>query len=62
MDMDKLRKKAAKAAKGGKRKKCCRSKPRCKGCPVVLHRLNKGGCLELDDAALKKALKKARAY
>jgi len=29
---------------------------------VVLHRLTKGGCLELDDAALRKALKKARAH
>jgi len=56
--MDKLRKKAS---KGGK-KKCCRSKKRCKICPVVIHRLRKSGAFELDDAALAKALKKARKW
>lgn len=43
------------------KKKCCRSTPRCKGCPVVLMRaarLNDAGVTGKD---LKKALKKARA-
>jgi hypothetical protein len=43
------------------KKKCCRSTPRCKGCPVLLMRaarLNEAGVTGKD---LKKALKKARA-
>jgi len=43
------------------KKKCCRSTPRCKGCPVVLMRaarLSEAGVTGKD---LKKALKKARA-
>ncbi|MFC5140846.1 hypothetical protein ACFPK1_21605 [Actinomycetospora rhizophila] len=43
------------------KKKCCRSTPRCKGCPVLLMRaarLTEAGVTGKD---LKKALKKARA-
>lgn len=43
------------------KKKCCRSRPRCKSCPVLLmraSRLNEAGVTGKD---LKKALKKARA-
>lgn len=43
------------------KKKCCRSSPRCKGCPVLLlqaARLSEAGVSGKD---LKKALKKARA-
>lgn len=47
---------------GSTKKKCCRSKPRCKKCPTVLHRLRKQGALRLDDAALKAALIKARKW
>ena len=49
------------ALKVGK-KKCCRSKKRCKTCPVVLHRLRKSGALKLDDKALAKALANARKW
>lgn len=57
MDMAKFRRKAA---KGKAKKKCCKDKPRCKSCPVVLKRLEKANAFELDDASLKKALKHAR--
>jgi len=43
------------------KKQCCRSSPRCKGCPVLLMRaarLQESGVTGKD---LKKALKKARA-
>lgn len=43
------------------KKQCCRSTPRCKGCPVLLMRaarLQEAGVTGKD---LKKALKKARA-
>jgi len=47
---------------GGKvKKKCCRSRPRCKRCPVVALRLERAGAASLAGKALKKALKKARA-
>ncbi|XGP84275.1 hypothetical protein ABMV07_04955 [Corynebacterium belfantii] len=59
MDLAKLR---SKAAKGKHKNKCCKSNPRCKSCPVVLHRLKKSGALKLDDAALKRALIKARKW
>ena len=56
VDMMKMRRKAA---KGGK-KKCCRSRRRCKLCPVVLKRLEKAHAFDLDDAALEKVWAKAR--
>lgn len=49
-----------KVAKGKAKKKCCKSKPRCKTCPVVLKRLSKIDAFSLDDAELAKALKAAR--
>jgi hypothetical protein len=49
--------------------KCCKDKPRCKRCPVVLKKLEKAGFGErlpngryvFDDGVPKKALKAARA-
>ena len=38
------------------------SKPRCKKCPTVMHRLAKQNALQLDDAALKAALLKSRMW
>jgi hypothetical protein len=44
--------KNSKAPKGAKvakaKKKCCKDKPRCKQCPVVLMRLEKMGYAEQD--------------
>ncbi|MCZ9308834.1 hypothetical protein ACUY3K_06835 [Corynebacterium uberis] len=63
---DKQRKKMAKVrrqlASGKTKKKCCRSDPRCRTCPTVVHRLKRCGALELDDRALAKAVKKARKW
>jgi hypothetical protein len=50
------------------KKGCCRSKPRCKRCPVVVKRLVKGGLAErradgfvvISPALTKKQLKVAR--
>lgn len=50
------------------KKKCCRSKPRCKRCPVVLKRLSQRGFAErrtdgryvIVDVLKKKDLKEAR--
>ncbi|QGU04082.1 hypothetical protein [Corynebacterium comes] len=62
------KKKAAKkqkvvSAEGWKtKKKCCRSNPRCKKCPVVYSRLVKAGAFEGDAAELKKQLKLARRW
>ena len=46
--------KNSKAPKGAKvakaKKKCCKDKPRCAECPVVLMRLEKMGYAERDDA------------
>lgn len=44
------------------KRKCCRSDPRCKRCPVVYHRLLKSGALELEGKALKQAWKEARRW
>ncbi|KAA8720869.1 hypothetical protein [Corynebacterium spheniscorum] len=44
------------------KKKCCRSKPRCKSCPVVYTRLLKSGAFERDDPNLAKLLKEARKW
>lgn len=43
------------------KKKCCRSNPRCKKCPVVLTRLVKAGAFD-DGAAFKEHLKLARRW
>lgn len=42
--------------------RCCRSNPRCKKCPTVIHRLQKQNALALDDAALRAALVKSRMW
>jgi hypothetical protein len=46
---------------GKVKKKCCRSKPRCRRCPVVALRLAKAGAETLTGKDLKRALKRARA-
>ena len=48
---------------GAKRvkKKCCRSTPRCKGCPVVLMRAARAAESGLTGKDLAKAVKRARA-
>jgi hypothetical protein len=43
------------------KKQCCRSSPRCKGCPVVLMRAARLAEAGVSGKDLKKALKKARA-
>lgn len=51
------------------KKKCCKDKPRCKKCPVVLKRIADCGCAErldrrtyvVDKKIPKKILKTARA-
>ncbi len=51
------------------KKKCCKDKPRCKKCPVVLKRLADHGCAErldrrrydVDKKVPKRILKEARA-
>lgn len=54
---------AAAALLGAKKikKKCCRSRPRCKGCPVVLMRTTRLQESGLTGKDLKKAVKRARA-
>lgn len=51
------------AITGAKRakKKCCRSTPRCRGCPVVLMRAAKAAEAGLTGKDLAKAVKRARA-
>lgn len=51
------------ALTGAKRakKKCCRSTPRCRGCPVVLMRAAKAAEAGLTGKDLAKAVKRARA-
>lgn len=50
--------KNSKAAKGVRvakaKKKCCKDKPRCAACPVVLMRLEKMGYAERDEAKPRK--------
>jgi hypothetical protein len=55
--------KRACAITGAKRvkKKCCRSTPRCKGCPVVLMRAARAAESGLTGKDLAKAVKRARA-
>jgi hypothetical protein len=43
------------------KKQCCRSSPRCKGCPVMLMRAARLADAGVSGKDLKKALKKARA-
>jgi hypothetical protein len=46
---------------GKVKKKCCRSRPRCRKCPVVATRLAKAGAHDLTGTDLKRAVKRARA-
>jgi len=43
------------------KKQCCRSSPRCKGCPVLLMRAARLADAGVSGKDLKKALKRARA-
>jgi hypothetical protein len=60
---DRLSPQQACAITGAKRikKKCCRSTPRCKGCPVVLMRAARAAESGLTGKDLAKAVKRARA-
>ncbi len=42
------------------KKKCCRSKPRCKKCPLVLHKVHKAELMGLRGKELEKVYKRAR--
>ena len=42
------------------KKKCCRSKPRCKRCPVVLHQVRKAERNGIRGKDLTKVFKRAR--
>ena len=42
------------------KKKCCRSKPRCKRCPLVLHKVQKAQRAGVEGKDLLKVFKRAR--
>jgi hypothetical protein len=42
------------------KKKCCRSRPRCKRCPLVLHKVRKAELLGIRGKELAKIFKRAR--
>ena len=42
------------------KKKCCRSKPRCKRCPVVLNKVRKAELSGVRGKELSKVFKRAR--
>jgi hypothetical protein len=42
------------------KKKCCRSKPRCKRCPLVLHKVQKAADAGLKGKELERVHKRAR--
>lgn len=42
------------------KKKCCRSKPRCKRCPLVLHKVHKAELTGIRGKELEKVFKRAR--
>ena len=42
------------------KKKCCRSKPRCKKCPLVLHKVHKAELVGIRGKELDKVFKRAR--
>ncbi|RDH77837.1 hypothetical protein DVS77_13330 [Mycolicibacterium moriokaense] len=52
--------KASKLADLKPKKKCCRSKPRCKKCPVVLHRVRKAERNGIQGKQLIKVYQRAR--
>lgn len=43
------------------KKHCCRSRPRCTGCPVVVMRLQRLDTDGMSDKKVRRAVKKARA-
>jgi hypothetical protein len=54
--------KSSKFAKAKPKKKCCRSKPRCKRCPLVLSKVHKAELVGLRGKELQKVFKRARKY
>jgi hypothetical protein len=44
------------------KKKCCRSKPRCKRCPVVVHQVRKAERNGIRGKDLVKVFKRARGH
>ena len=42
------------------KKKCCRSKPRCKRCPLVLNKVHKAELMGISGKDLEKVFKRAR--
>jgi hypothetical protein len=52
--------KPAKFADLKPKKKCCRSKPRCKRCPVVVHHVRKAELNGIRGKKLAKVFKRAR--
>jgi hypothetical protein len=51
--------KSSKFAKAKPKKKCCRSKPRCKRCPPVLSKVHKAELTGLRGKELEKVFKRA---
>ena len=51
---------AGKLADVKPKKKCCRSKPRCKRCPLVLHKVHKAELSGIRGKELEKVFKRAR--
>lgn len=52
--------KASKLLEIKPKKKCCRSKPRCKKCPVVAHKVHKAELMGIRGKELEKIYKRAR--
>jgi hypothetical protein len=52
--------KVGKLATAKPKKKCCRSKPRCKRCPVVLSKVEKAQHVGIRGKELEKVYKRAR--
>jgi hypothetical protein len=50
----------SKLAAAKPKKKCCRSKTRCKRCPLVLHKVRKAELLGLRGKELETVYKRAR--
>jgi hypothetical protein len=52
--------KVSKLAAAKAKKKCCRSKPRCKRCPLVISKVRKAEHLGIHGKDLEKVFKRAR--
>lgn len=52
--------KSSKFAELKPKKKCCRSKPRCKRCPLVVHKVLKAEHMGIRGQELEKVYKRAR--